>query len=579
MNFMLFNHAQCMANIQIAWQKYQEGIALLKSLKADEQPAYEYMSSIQNILNKFALNFLAPQLGMQNINAALSPTILSEYFELFSKVSTGHKSGGSDRRFRDEAWSINPFLTAIKDYYENASKLLSEFAQNMGTLTPHERHQLEFYTKQIVDAMSPSNFIMTNPEVIREIINTNGASLVNGAENFLKDIQLYGENFRISSVDVNAFKVGETLAVTKGKVVYQNSLMQLIQYDAQTKEVFQTPILICTAWINKYYILDLKQENSFIKWLVDQGHTVFLISWINPGSNLADKGFADYLSEGVLESISKVQELTKEKEINCIGYCLGGTLIASALGYLAAQDNKSIKSATFLTTLIDFTECGDIGVFIDEPQINHLTKIMEKKGFLDGNTMYLTFSWLKANDMIWSQYINNYLLGKNPGAFDIAYWNSDSTRLTIKMHEYYLKNMYLYNNLIQSNKMTLLGTPIDLHRINIPTYIFATKGDHIAPWKSTYIATQVYKGKNRFVLSDSGHVVGTINHPNKNKYCYWVNEILPHNPVDWLENAKEMQGSWWLDWIKWICEYGGAKVPSRKVLNAIEDAPGSYVKG
>jgi polyhydroxyalkanoate synthase len=374
--------------------------------------------------------------------------------------------------------------------------------------------------------------------------------------------------------------VGQNLAMTQGKVILQNDLMQLIQYQALTDKVHATPILIIPAWINKYYILDLQKTNSFVRWLVEKGYTVFMVSWVNPDISHNKKQFEDYMKEGALAAIAKVTEVTKEQQINLIGYCLGGTLLAATAAYLKAKQPKSspIKTATFLTSLIDFCDVGDIGVFIDEVQISMLEKRMSEKGYLDGYEMAHTFSMIRANDMIWSFYINNYLLGKDPFPFDILYWNADSTRLPAKMHSFYLRNMYKDNLLVKPNKMKINGTGIDLGIIDLPVYILSTQDDHIAPWKSTYKATQIYKGKTRFVLSGSGHVAGVINHPDRNKYFYLINDEIPSSPEAWLNKAKEKQGSWWNDWDKWASSQSGQKVAARKISLALEDAPGSYVK-
>jgi polyhydroxyalkanoate synthase len=382
--------------------------------------------------------------------------------------------------------------------------------------------------------------------------------------------------------DPDAFKVGENLATTPGKVIYQNELMQLIQYTPTTKQVYERPLLIVPPWINKFYILDMREKNSFIRWIVEQGHTVFVISWVNPDETLAKKTFDDYMREGPIEALDVVQKATKQKEINAVGYCLGGTLLASTLAYLAAKGDDRIVSATFLTTMIDFEESGELSVFIDEEQLSVLESKMNEKGYLEGHEMATTFNMLRANDLIWSFVVNNYLLGKEPFPFDLLYWNSDSTRMPAAMHSFYLRKMYQENKLVEPGGIVLDGVPIDARKIKIPAYILSTREDHIAPWKSTYTATQLFSGPVRFVLTASGHIAGVVNPPAANKYCFWTNGKTGKTPDAWLQAATQTPGSWWEDWSKWVAKSGGKKIPARDpgcgVFDPVEDAPGSYVK-
>ncbi len=495
-------------------------------------------------------------------------------------VESEFKPEGKDNRFADEEWEKNPFFNFIKQAYYLNSSWVKEIMKECHSLDKKESHKLEFFIKQFIDAMAPTNFPYLNPQVIRETFESNGENIAKGAENLLKDVLRSKGNFSIATTDFKAFEVGKNLAVTEGKVVYQNDLMQLIQYAPLTEKVKKTPLIMMPAWINKFYILDLKPQNSFVKWVVEKGYTVFMISWNNPDDDFKNKAFEDYMKEGPLAALKFVQEITSEKEVNFLGYCLGGTLLACTLSYLKSKKINSIKSATFLTTLVDFEEAGDLGVFIDEEQLSMLENRMDKKGYLDGHEMAQTFSMLRANDMIWSFYINNYLLGKEPFPFDILYWNADPTRLPAEMHSFYLRNMYQKNALIKKNGISLCGQEIDLTQIDIPTYILSCREDHIAPWKSTYKATQTYSGSHRFVLSASGHVAGVVNHPSKNKYNHWVNDKYDSNPDVWLSRAKEVAGSWWLDWDKWLESQSGELVAARKinVKKALEDAPGSYVK-
>jgi polyhydroxyalkanoate synthase len=444
--------------------------------------------------------------------------------------------------------------------------------KNVKGLGAKEKAKLEFYTRQFLDAISPSNYLATNPEVLRATLETNAENLVKGLKRLAEDVA----KGQITQTDYKAFEVGKNLATTPGKVVFQNDLMQLIQYSPSTKEVYQTPLLFIPAWINKYYIADLQPDNSFVKWLVDHGFTLFMISWVNPDKRHANKDFADYMNEGVLAALEQMKKLTGEAQSNVIGYCLGGTLLATTLAYLEAKNKKLVKAATFLTTLLDFKNAGDLGVFIDEAQINSLEKRMSEQGYLSGDEMAMTFSMLRSNDLIWSNVVNNYLLGKDPFPFDLLYWNSDSTRMPAKMHSFYLRNMYLNNNLAKK-KIKIGGVDIDLTKITTPAYFLSTLKDHIAPWKATYEGAKMFKDAV-FTLADSGHIAGVVNPPHKSKYPHWINGKPKESADEWLKHATEEGGSWWTNWQKWIKKFEGPKVAARKIGKAIEDAPGSYVK-
>jgi len=449
-------------------------------------------------------------------------------------------------------------------------------------LAPNTAQKVDFYARQFVDAMSPSNFAITNPEVLRRTAETGGENLIKGLNNLLADLERGKGNLSIKMTDLDAFKVGENIAVTPGKVVFQNDLMQLIQYAPTTEKVLKRPLLIVPPWINKYYILDLRPKNSFIRWAVGQGHTVFVVSWVNPDEKLAEKGFDDYMREGPIAALDAVGKATGEKDANVIGYCIGGTLLAATLSYMAQTGDDRVKTATFLTTMLDFEESGELGVFIDEEQLKSMEESMEKKGYLDGREMSTTFNMLRANDLIWSFVVNNYLLGQEPFPFDLLYWNSDSTRMPARMHSFYLRKMYQENRLIEPGGITLAGVPIDLGRVKVPSYFLSTREDHIAPWKSTYRGTQLLKGPKRFVLAASGHIAGVVNPPDSGKYSHWINTELPPEADAWLAGATELAGSWWGDWHRWVTGHGKAQVAARTPgeggLPAIEDAPGSYVK-
>ncbi|MEH6632038.1 MAG: class I poly(R)-hydroxyalkanoic acid synthase [Halopseudomonas aestusnigri] len=483
-----------------------------------------------------------------------------------------------DRRFKDEAWEDNPFFNFIKQSYLLTADSIHNSVKEVDGLDESHALKVDFYTKQFLDALSPSNFLMTNPQILKATAESGGKNLLQGLENLIADL----EKGRIKMTDEDAFTLGENIATSPGDVIYQNELMQLIQYAPTTKQVHTRPLMIIPPWINKFYILDLKEKNSFVKWAVAQGFTVFMISWINPNAELAEKSFEDYMINGPLAALDAIEQATGIKEVNAIGYCLGGTLLASTLAYMAEKKDTRIKSGTFFVTMTDFEEAGELRVFIDEDQMVGLEKRMSDQGYLDGSEMGTTFNMLRSNDLIWSFVVNNYLLGKTPFPFDLLYWNSDTTRMPAKMHSFYLRNMYLDNKLAKPGAIELKGVPIDLGNITVPTFMISAKEDHIAPWKSTYANTQHFSGQKEFVLAASGHIAGIINPPSAGKYSHWINKETPENPDEWLENAVEHPGSWWSHWAQWAKKKSGKLVPSRNpgsdALKPIEPAPGSYVK-
>jgi len=487
-----------------------------------------------------------------------------------------------DRRFKDDAWRENEVFDFIRQSYLLSARYFTNAVNSADGLDEKTAQKVDFYTRQFVDAMSPANFVMTNPEVLRRTAETGGTNLLKGLSNLLADLERGKGRLRIRMTDDTKFRVGENIAVTPGKVVFQNDLMQLIQYSPTTEKVLKRPLVIFPPWINKFYILDLRPKNSLIRWAVEQGHTVFVASWVNPDEQLAEKGFDDYMREGVLAALDAIEQATGEKQVNAIGYCLGGTLLATTLAYMTAKRDTRIKSATYFVTLTDFEQPGELGVFIDEEQLKALEDKMGKRGFLDGSEMATTFNMLRANDLIWSFVVNNYLLGQDPFPFDLLYWNDDSTRMPARMHSFYLRRMYQQNDLCRPGAIELLGTKIDLSKIKVPTYMISTREDHIAPWKSTYRATQIYSGPVRFVLAASGHIAGVVNPPDSGKYSHWINEELPADPEEWLKGATELAGSWWPDWHRWVTGLDKAMVPARVPgegrLPVIEDAPGSYVR-
>jgi polyhydroxyalkanoate synthase subunit PhaC len=487
----------------------------------------------------------------------------------------------SDRRFKDEAWQENEVFDFIKQSYLLSARFVQDAVRQVDGMDPKTAQKVDFYARQFIDAMSPSNFLLTNPEVLRKTAETGGENLLKGLSNLLSDLERGKGQLRIKMTDMDAFRLGQNIAVSPGKVIYQNDLMQLIQYSPATEQVLKRPLLIAPPWINKFYILDLRPRNSLVRWAVSQGHTVFMISWVNPDSRLAEKGFEDYMTEGYLAALDAIEQATGEREVNAIGYCLGGTLLGSTLAWMAAKGDDRIKSATFFVSMLDFAEAGELGVFIDEEQLTSLEEKMNRRGYLEGSEMATTFNMLRANDLIWSFVVNNYLLGNDPFPFDLLYWNADSTRMPARMHSFYLRKMYQENLLKDPGGIELGGVPIDLRKIKTPAYFLSTREDHIAPWKSTYQGTQLLSGPNRFVLAASGHIAGVVNPPESGKYSHWINTDLPPDPEDWFRGATEIAGSWWPDWHRWVSalapEMVPARVPGDGKLAVIEDAPGNYV--
>jgi polyhydroxyalkanoate synthase len=488
-----------------------------------------------------------------------------------------------DRRFSDPEWSSNQYFDFIKQAYLIIADWAKYAVEHADQLDPAVRQKAEFYTRQIVNALAPSNFIFTNPELLRTTLSRSAENLVRGTQMLGEDIEAGGGELRIRQSDMSKFEVGRNLATTPGKVIYQNALMQLIQYTPSTQRVLKRPLLIVPPWINKYYVLDLTPEKSFIKWCVDQGLTVFVISWINPDERLAQKGFADYMREGPLEALDVVARITGEDKVNAVGYCVGGTLLAVTLAYMAGKRDDRVTSATFLTTQVDFTHAGDLKVFAaTEEQVAAVERQMTERGYLEGSKMATAFNLLRSNDLIWPYVINNYLKGEAPFAFDLLYWNSDATRMPAANHSYYLRNCYLDNNITKST-LTIDNVRINLKEITIPIYNLATREDHIAPAKSVYLGSTFFGGPMRYVLSGSGHIAGVVNPPAKTKYQYWTGDTPRGEDIEgWLRNAAEHPGSWWPDWLAWIKAQDGEEVEARPpgggVLAPIEDAPGSYVK-
>lgn len=566
---------------------YQKALKQLVEFSNENQPPAA-SGKLSDILSDMMANALKhpeelykKQLELATDYAKIWGNVLGRY--LGNESAPLYPSDPKDRRFKDPSWQENLAFDFIKQSYILTSQWMADVAESLEDKDKRSAQTVRFYTRQLIDAMSPSNFAFTNPQVIKETLDTKGKNLVRGMQHLVEDLENSKKFFQIKTTDMNHFKLGENIATCKGSVIYRNDLMELIQYAPRQKHTYQTPLLIIPAWINKYYIFDLSEDNSFVRWLLDKGHTVFIISWINPDNTLVNKKFEDYMLQGPIAALDAIEKATGEKEVNAMGYCLGGTLLTCTLAYLATKKQaKRVKSATCLTTLVDFAEAGDMSLFIDEEQLKQLDESMKKTGYLDGKEMAAIFSALRANDLIWTFVVNNYLLGREPFPFDILYWNSDTTRLPATTHSFYLSNMYLKNALVKPGTMVLGGVPIDITAIKTPCYLFATQEDHIAPWASCYKTTQLIPDST-FVLGASGHVSGVINPPAKNKYGYWVgNNTQPKTASLWLKKAKKNDGSWWEHWDAWARSFAGKKVPALQpgsgTLKPLENAPGTYVR-
>jgi polyhydroxyalkanoate synthase len=486
-----------------------------------------------------------------------------------------------DVRFADPEWSENPVFDFLKQAYLITSRWADTLVDKAEGIDEPTRHKARFYVKQLSGALSPSNFIATNPELIRETLKESGANLVRGMKMLAEDIEAGGGQLKIRQTDPARFEVGVNMANTPGKVIFRNDLMELIQYAPTTKTVLKRPLLIVPPWINKFYILDLNADKSFIRWAVDQGLTVFCISWVNPDERHADKGFADYMREGIFEALDVVETATGEKKVSAIGYCVGGTLLAVALAYMAAKKDKRIESATFFTTQVDFTYAGDLKIFADETQIASVEASMKERGYLEGSSMANAFNMLRPNDLIWPYVVNVYMKGHAPFPFDLLYWNSDSTRMPAANHSFYLRNCYLENKLTKG-EMDLDGVRLDLKKVTIPVFNLAAREDHIAPAKSVFLGSKAFGGPVEFVLAGSGHIAGVVNPAGKPKYQFWTGAPEGEGLEGWLKDASEHPGSWWPYWFEWVERQAPKRVPARQPgggkLEPLGDAPGTYVK-
>jgi polyhydroxyalkanoate synthase subunit PhaC len=487
----------------------------------------------------------------------------------------------SDKRFSAPEWSINPFFDYLRQTYSFATRWAADMVDSTEGLDAQTKAKAAFYTRLISSSISPSNFVPTNPELLRATLQARGANLVRGMEMLAEDLSAGGGTLKIRQTDQSKFELGVDLATTPGKVVFRNEVMELIQYSPTTDEVYARPLLIVPPWINKFYVLDLNRDKSFVRWAVAQGLTVFIVSWVNPDESQADLSFDEYMTDGVLAALDAIELATGQTRVAAVGYCVGGTLLAATLAYMAATKDKRIDSVTFFATQVDFTEAGDMQIFVDEAKLAALEDAMAKTGYLEGVKMANTFNMLRPNELVWNYVVNNYIKGESPSAFDLLAWNSDSTRIPRANHSFYLRSCYLENNLTRG-EMVLEGIKLNLKDVTIPIYEIAAKEDHIAPARSVFRGAQFFGGEVKYVLGGAGHIAGIINPPEKDKYQYWMGGPPVGAYEDWLKSAKEIKGSWWPDWLDWLTRQAPRKVPAREPgggrLKPIADAPGDYVR-
>lgn len=558
-----------------------------RQAKADVPPGFDAMA-VSKAFWDWNAGLMREPKALMEANEAYWKS-MAQLFEASSKRTMGQEADPvavpvkGDRRFKDPTWNEE----VVFDHLKQAYLIYADYAQSLAShadgMDPHQHKIVEFYTKRNIEAMSPTNFAHSNPEVIARAKETGGQSLIDGFRNLLRDLERGKGQLKITMTDPDAFEVGKNLATTEGAVIFQNDLMQLIQYAPTTKTVHARPLLIVPPWINKYYALDLTPEKSMVKWLVDQGHTVFLISWVNPDKELADKGFDDYMFEGPLEAIDVIRDVTGAKDVNVAGYCIGGTLVATMLAYLAAKGDKSVHSATLMACMTDFKEPGDLGVFVDDAQLDTLKRAIDKRGFHSGEEMSAVFSLMRANDLIWGHVVGNYLLAKETLPFDMVYWFQDATRLPPKMIHWYLDTYYNKNLLREPGVVEIGGVPLDLSKVTTPLYFLSADEDHICPWASTYDGARNFGGEKVFVLGGSGHNAGVVNPPSKVKYGYRTNPDMDHDAANWHAASTAHEGSWWPHWETWLSaqnpdEKIAARKPGNRKYKTIEAAPGSYVK-
>ncbi len=485
----------------------------------------------------------------------------------------------SDKRFRDPEWTENPVFDFVKQAYLITTRWADDLVRQADDIDEHTKHKAQFYVRQLSSALSPTNFVATNPELLRTTLEQNGDNLVRGMQMMVEDIKAGKGTLKLRQTEPGDFKVGVNLATTPGKVVFRNDLIELLQYSPSTETVYKRPLLIVPPWINKFYILDLNPEKSFIRWAVSQGLTVFVVSWVNPDEEQAKKSFEDYMREGIFAALDRIEKITGEKEVTAMGYCVGGTLLSVALSYMAAVGDKRISSATLLTTQVDFENAGDLKVFVDEEQVKQIEEKMDVRGYLEGTSMASAFNMLRPNDLIWPYVVNVYLKGEHPFPFDLLFWNSDSTRMPAANHSFYLRNCYLDNKL-SAGQITIGNVRLDLSRVTMPIYNLAAKEDHIAPAKSVFVGSQYFGNNVTYVMGGSGHIAGVINPANKPKYQFWTGGPPVGQFEDWVAKAKETPGSWWPHWLEWIVAQAPEKVKARKPggkLKTLGDAPGTFV--
>ncbi|QJR80600.1 class I poly(R)-hydroxyalkanoic acid synthase [Alteromonas pelagimontana] len=514
----------------------------------------------------------------------------TELWQQATKAMLGEKAAAvvseesNDRRFSHSDWQDNPVFSYLKQAYLINSKMLQGMIESMEFKDPKSAEQVKFYTRQYINSVSPTNYLLSNPEVCEEILKTKGQNMVKGIENFMHDLEQSPlEAFKITQTDMSAFALGENLATTKGEIIYQNPLMQLIHYAPKKVKTYATPILFVPPFINKYYILDLDENKSVVNGLLDQGHSVFMISWINPDASLAKHDFVSYMRLGPLAAMDVVTQITQQSKLNMVGFCVGGTLLGMTAAYLRAQGDERIASLTLLTTLLDFSEPGEVGNYLTEEALPIMERHAELKGIYDGRILGLSFSMLRENNLFWSYFINNYLKGKDPAPFDILFWNSDATNITAACFKQYIRTTYWEDKLKQPGGIQIDGVPIDLANIDMPVYFLSTLADHIVLWQGAYKGTQLVKGDTRFVLGGSGHLAGVITPPESGKYPHWVNAELPATASEWFDGATKKEGSWWPDWHQWLLSHGKQKTAAvkpgkHKDFPVIEAAPGSYAR-
>jgi polyhydroxyalkanoate synthase len=543
--------------------------------------------AVSRSFQEFGLSLLSDPARMMQANAQLWRDSWALWQRFLEDAPKGQirplvEPPKTDRRFKDPGWSENPGFAMVQQSYLVFANWLHQLVEEAKDIDPEAHQRVKFFTRQYLNAIAPSNYPLTNPQVLKKAQETGGKSLLDGLEHFLDDLERGKGHLRIKMTDDEAFALGKNLALTPGKVVYKNELMELIQYSPTTETVHARPLLVIPAWINKFYILDLQPKNSFVKWAVDQGFTVFLISWANPSKELAHKRFEDYLGDGVLAALDAIEEQTGEREVSALGFCIGGILLATGLAHMAAKGDDRIKAATFFATLFDFQEdVGELGMFVDVHHLDAMEEHTAKTGFLEGRHMANTFSMLRENDLIWSFVVNNYLLGHEPAPFDLLYWNADSTRLPAQMLSDYARGFYLQNALARPGTLEILGTPIDTTKVTTPSYAVATREDHLAPWRACFPIKRQFAGPVRFCLGGSGHIAGIMNPASSHKYGYWLNDEPASDPDKWFAGTEFHKGSWWPDWAQWLSEHSGNKVaprdPASGNLKPLYDAPGEYV--